>query len=259
MEKNLGTVLKELRKKKKLTAKETSDKLLSMGYEISDKTLSGYETGIRMPNADVFMALCKIYDCKNILEMFSFINADYSIPTDDEWNMIEKYRLISKFSSDGASVVDTILDREYSIAEKLKKQSEKIQKISMEVPEKIVPKRILAYYGKIAAAGKSYGFDDMIAGTIECHLTENSQRADYAIGVSGDSMEPTFYDGDIVYVKKNANLNIGDIGIFQKDNGIYIKEVGENGLISHNKTYKPMVNGGTVICLGKVLGKVESD
>lgn len=260
MEKNLGTVLKELRKKKKLTAKETTDELLSMGYEISEKTISGYETGIRMPNADIFMALCKIYDCKNILEMFSFINADYSIPTDEEWDIIEKYRLITKHSPDGASVVDTVLDREYAIAEKLreqKEQLEKVQRMDMEVAEEIVPRRIIAYYGKIAAAGKSYGFEDVLAGTLECPLTDESERADYAIGVSGDSMEPTFFDGDIVYVAKNSIPEIGDIGIFQKDNGIYIKEVGENELISHNSQYKPIVNNGDILCLGKVVGKAE--
>lgn len=257
---SLGVVLKELRKKKKLTAKETADRLSSLGYEISEKTISGYETGIRMPNADVFMALCTIYDCKNILEMFSFIKADHSILTDSEWEMVEKYRFISTHSPDGASVVDTVLDREFSIAEKIreqKEQLEQIQKMDMEVAEEFIPKRILAYYGKIAAAGKSYGFDDVIAGTIECPLTDESQRADYAIGVSGDSMEPTFYDGDIVYVSKNAHLGIGDIGIFQKDNGIYIKEVGENELISHNPEYKPIVNNEDILCLGKVVGKVE--
>ena len=123
MGEHLGSTLKELRKKKKLTAKETVDKLSSLGYEISEKTISGYETGIRMPNADVFMALCTIYDCKNILEMFSYIKADHSILTDSEWEMIEKYRFISTYSIDGASVVGTILDREYSIADKLSKQS----------------------------------------------------------------------------------------------------------------------------------------
>ncbi len=86
-----------------------------------------------MPNADIFMALCKIYDCKNILEMFSFINADYSIPTDEEWDIIEKYRFISTNSPDGASVVDTVLDREYAIAGKLKEQNEKIIELT-EIP-----------------------------------------------------------------------------------------------------------------------------
>lgn len=177
-------------------------------------------------------------------------------------HIVDKYRFISTHSPDGASVVDTVLDRECEIAKKLKEQKEqleKIQKMDTEVAEKIVPKRILAYYGKIAAAGKSYGFDDVIAGTIECPLTDESQRADYVIGISGDSMEPTFCDGDIVYVSKTALPGIGDIGIFQKDNGIYIKEVGENELISHNPDYKSIVNNGDILCLGKVIGKIEED
>lgn len=255
MEKNLGTVLKELRKKKKLTAKETSDKLLSMGYEISDKTLSGYETGIRMPNADVFMALCKIYDCKNILEMFSFIKADYSIPTDTEWNIIEKYRSLDDY---GKETVDIALDREAQRTQSIKNLSDQADRLRTELSTSRTLTRYFTYYGKIAAAGASFGFDDIVAaGVKELPITDENRDADYLIGVSGDSMEPTFYDGDIVYVKKTDHLNVGDIGIFQKDNGIYIKEAGENGLISHNKKYKPMINGGDVIFLGKVIGKVE--
>jgi phage repressor protein C with HTH and peptisase S24 domain len=88
-------------------------------------------------------------------------------------------------------------------------------------------------------------------------LDKANENADYTIGVSGDSMEPTYYDGDIVYVQKATHLNVGEIGIFQKDNCIYIKEVEENGLVSRNKKYKPMTDGGDVICLGKVLGRVE--
>lgn len=168
-----------------------------------------------------------------------------------EYERIKKYRFISTHSPDGAIVVDTVLDREYAIAQQIDGKDKEIKELKKE----IIPKRILAYYGKIAAAGKSYGFEDVIAGTIEFPLTEESQRADYAIGVSGDSMEPTYFDGDVVYVQKTTNLNIGDIGIFQKDNGIYIKEVGENELISHNTEHKPILNNGDILCLGKVIGK----
>lgn len=170
-----------------------------------------------------------------------------------EYERIKKYRFISTHSPDGASVVDTVLDREYTIAEQLEKKSERI--INLE--ERLIPKRIFSYHGKIASAGTSYGFDDITSGTIEVPLEKADENADYTIGISGDSMEPTYYDGDIVYVQKATHLNIGDVGIFQKDNCIYIKEVGENGLISHNSKYKPMTDGGDVVCLGKVLGKVE--
>lgn len=256
--KNIGKTLKELRLKSGLTQKQAYEHI-----GVAQSTFSSWEVGKAEPPNDVFMKLCDLYNVKNILQTFGYdgYNEDGSLQLNmEEVDIIEKYRLIKKYSPDGKIVVDTVLDREYAIAEKLreqKEQLEKARKMDMEVAEEIVPRRILAYYGKIAAAGKSYGFDDVIAGTIECPLTDESQRADYAIGVSGDSMEPTFFDGDIVYVAKNSIPEIGDIGIFQKDNGIYIKEVGENELISHNSEYKPIVNNGDIICLGKVVGKVE--
>lgn len=254
MDRSLGIVLKELRKKKKFTAKETADRLSSLGYEISEKTISGYETGIRMPNADIFMALCTIYDCKNILEMFSFIKADYSIPTDSEWKMIEKYRFISAHSPDGASVVDTVLNREYAIAKQLTEKNGRIKELEKE----LIPKRIFAYYGKIAAAGTSVEFSGMTAGLKSYPENDINANADYVIGVSGASMEPEYYDGDIVYVQKTEHLNVGNIGIFQKNNNIYIKKVGENGLISLNPKYPSLTADDDIITvLGRVLGKAE--
>ena len=248
-----GEKIKEARKQKNLTQKQLADLIGAAHNSISD-----WENNKNKPDPDTIELLCGALK----------ITPNYLLAsTEDDFSpkeklLIKKYRFISTHSPDGAVVVDTVLDREYAIAEKLreqKEQLEKVQRMDVEVAEEIVPKRILAYYGKIAAAGKSYGFDDVIAGTIECPLTDESQRADYAIGVSGDSMEPTFYDGDIVYVAKNSIPEIGDIGIFQKDNGIYIKEVGENELISHNSEYKPIVNNGDILCLGKVVGKVEND
>lgn len=95
--------------------------------------------------------------------------------------------------------------------------------------------------------------------TKEYYLTDDNKCADCTIGVSENFMEKTYYDGDIVFVKKQNHINIGDIGIFQKDNQIYIKEAGENGLFSHNPSYNPINDESEVICLGKVLCKVTED
>lgn len=263
MEKNLGTVLKELRKKKKLTAKETTDELLSMGYEISEKTISGYETGIRMPNADIFMALCKIYDCKNILEMFSFINADYSIPTDEEWDIIEKYRLITKYSPDGAVVVDTVLDREYAIAEKLreqKEQLEKARKMDMEVAEEIVPFRIISYHQKLASAGNGQVvFDDGAVDRIQIPDIKKYKRVSYAIGVNGKSMEPLYHDGDILLIEPTCQVEIGEIGIFIVDGEAFVKKLGNGELISLNKGHGNIALTEYSNCMGRVVDKLKND
>lgn len=260
MEKNLGNVLKELRKSKKLTAKEVAEELLQMGYEISDKTISGYETGIRMPNADIFMALCKIYNCKNILEMFSFIEADYSIPTDDEWNLIEKYRLISKHSPDGAKVIDTVLDREYSIADKIKKQEDQIKKADMQATKEFVPARIISYHQKLASAGNGQViFDDTAVDRIKIPDIPKYKRVSYAIGVNGHSMEPLYYDGDILLIEPTCKIEVGEIGIFIVDGQAYVKKLGVGELISLNKGYGNISLTEYSNCMGRVVDKLQKD
>ena len=47
------------------------------------------------------------------------------------------------------------------------------------------------------------------------------------------------------------------MGIFQKDDSACIKRIEEDGLLSENPAYKPMTDDSDVICLGKVIGKVE--
>lgn len=252
MERSLGAVLKELRKKKKLTAKETADELCSMGYEISDKTLSGYETGIRMPNADVFMALCKIYDCKNILEMFSFINADYSIPTDDEWNMIEKYRFISTHSPDGAKVVDTILNREYYIAEQLKQATSTI----IEMPTTSDTGRLIEYYRSVSAGTGQIIFDDVYSERITIPNNPKYRCVAYAVKVNGHSMEPIYSDGDILLIEPTCEIAIDEIGIFNVGGQAYVKKLGHGELISLNKDYENIKLTEESSCMGRVVDKL---
>lgn len=103
-------------------------------------------------------------------------------------------------------------------------------------------------------------FSDIAAGVRAYPENEINKNADYVIGVNGDSMDPEYSDGDIVYVQKTDHIETGDIGIFQKGNNIYIKKAGENGLISLNPNYPPLTaDGDRIIVLGKVLGKAEEN
>lgn len=58
---NVSAILKEKRKELGLSVKTVIDELLSHGVDISDKTLYGWESGHRQPDADTFLVLCKIY------------------------------------------------------------------------------------------------------------------------------------------------------------------------------------------------------
>jgi len=87
--------------------------------------------------------------------------------------------------------------------------------------------------------------------------TREAEKASFAVRVSGDSMEPTFYNDDIVFVTKAQRVDIGEIGVFQMDNEGYIKEWGDMELISHNPKYPPIPATSEVVCRGKVIGKAE--
>jgi len=86
-----------------------------------------------------------------------------------------------------------------------------------------------------------------------------------AINVSGDSMEPTFSYGDIVFINRSKN-DIGRGGIFtiNTEHGLFIKRVqrrvdGKVDIISDNKDY-PMqtINANDMEVVGRVVGRFGS-
>ena len=79
--------------------------------------------------------------------------------------------------------------------------------------------------------------------------------------VCGQSMEPTFLDGDRVLVQHTKELREGEIGIFLVDNEGYIKEYRKDGLHSHNPEYRTMTfhEDQSVRCIGRVIGKVKEE
>ena len=94
---------------------------------------------------------------------------------------------------------------------------------------------------------------------IEVVSTPESEMADFAITVVGESMSPNFHDGDIVLVKEQPEIEIGQIGIFICNNEGFIKEAGRDRLISHNPKFDDIYpsENSEIICEGLVLGIAE--
>ena len=248
-EQSISIFLKQLRKTSGLSANEVVSQLKKYGVEISSKTLYGYENDASMPNANVFVALCRIYKCDNPMNVFGSPSMSSS-----EVEHIKKYRSLDSY---GQETVDTILEREITRVKELTQKDDRIKEL--EVRPIIIEKhegvalRIYTYLRKIACAGNGFYFDDIPTETIEAPYLEG---AEFIVGVNGDSMEPTYKDGDLVYVEKRQIIETGEIGIFIVNNECFIKEAGEDGLISHNPKY-PMIPGTENIqCIGKVLAKV---
>lgn len=90
--------------------------------------------------------------------------------------------------------------------------------------------------------------------------------ADFAVRISGDSMEPYIADGARVYVSRTTELTDGDVGIFFADGDMKCKQYCEDTfgniyLFSLNRARKDAdmtifaSSGLTVFCFGKVLMK----
>ena len=164
--------------------------------------------------------------------------------TVNELNYIKKYRALDEHGKD---MVDTVLQKEYE------RRTEHAKEFIMLQPPILVP-----YYGHVASAGTGqYVFDDIPPEMIEIENEMDNMHVDFAIGVNGDSMEPTYHDGDTLLIKKQSEIHIGEIGIFMINGEAFVKELGDSVLISHNKEYSDIKIKKDIICMGKVIGKYE--
>ncbi len=117
----------------------------------------------------------------------------------------------------------------------------------------------LDMYDMPVSAGRGACIDYAKAETIQVPRTYETEQANYMVRISGNSMEPRFEDGDVVLVKAVPTVDKGDIGIFVVNGQAYIKELGENELISLNPKYDniPLLENDSGYCQGKVIGIVD--
>lgn len=245
---NIGSVLGTIRKEKGLTRKEVSNKLHDFGIDISDKTLYGYECGRTTANADMFLALCKIYGITDIFSTFGYdgYNEDGSLSLNMyEVDMVEKYRTLDTYGKDA---VDSVLTIEYERC-RIKEEP------SSYIPDNIRP---IDYYMKNASAGSGQVvFDDTVVERITIPDIPKYKRVAYAIGVNGNSMEPLYHDGDMLLIEPTVDMGIGEIGIFIVDGDAYVKKLGNGELISLNKDYSNIPLTEYTSCMGRVVDNLS--
>ena len=77
------------------------------------------------------------------------------------------------------------------------------------------------------SAGTGVRLDDDSFEMADFDEDEIPEGADYSIIISGNSMEPKYHDGQVIWVKKCSSLKPGDIGVFVIDGEGYIKKYEE--------------------------------
>ena len=97
------------------------------------------------------------------------------------------------------------------------------------------------YYDHPASAGTGQYLNDVRVERIELPVDVD---ADFVIPIKGDSMEPDYHDGDLVFIQTSVDLNDGVIGVFNYNGDAYIKQLfidkEQAHLHSLNAAYKDM-------------------
>jgi len=119
--------------------------------------------------------------------------------------------------------------------------------------------RILPLYTLSVSAGTGEWLDGADFEPVEVG-EEVSTLADFGVRIAGDSMEPRFVSGQIVWVRRQSELKTGEIGIFLYNGAGYCKKLFRSGdtteLHSLNPRYMPIRVEETdeLRLFGKVVG-----
>ena len=125
------------------------------------------------------------------------------------------------------------------LEKQLLEQNEKETKIN-EVSE-VIQLYSYNYYDHPASAGTGQYLNDVRVERIELPVDID---ADFVIPIKGDSMEPDYHDGDLVFIQTSVDLTDGVIGVFNYNGDAYIKQlvIDEDQAYLHslNPEYKDM-------------------
>lgn len=230
--------LKEARLNLGYTQEQLADKL-----GMAKSTIAGYEKGTREPNILTVQGIMNALKIDaNFLWQDEMEDSLELIVSSHEWDLIKKYRNLDNY---GVNAIDTLLDIEYTRCIVKEEQSEYC-------PTVMKP----SYHANLSAGTGLFVFDDVPSK--QEPVPSEFEYIDFIIGVSGDSMEPTYNDGDKVMIVKQSKINFGEVGAFMVNGEAFIKELGNDCLISHNEKYAPIQFNESmrIDCIGKVVGKL---
>ena len=232
---HVGKKLTEIRQKHGLTLTAFSELLGGYGLSIQPRGLKKWELGESIPNTYQFLAICHALNIEDGVSFFTGSPAKAQELNDEGLKKLREYKQ------------DLIASGRYNPQAKI---HNKIRCVDM--PISLLP----------ASAGPGAFLDEQNFELQSFPESSIPVNADFGVRVSGDSMEPVYRDGQIVWIQRCSELHPGEVGLFLYDGDGYIKVYDEqepdemyrdsyvdtNGilhmqpvLISYNENYDPKV------------------
>ena len=220
-------------------------KELASRIGVTANAISNWENGRSRPDINLLSGLCDALEV-TLYDLLGLEGPSLQY-TAGEQLLIDRYRDLTpghKLAVDG--LVDTLY--------------------SSQISEQPVPKiRELVYYGRSLSAGPGDPTEFEDEGTpIFLYSSRQVDRSDCVFTVNGNSMEPTYHNGDMVLVSRipdAPDLQYGEVGAFIAGNETYIKVCGEDELLSLNPDYAPIKfdESTPVYLIGRVMGILDPE
>ena len=230
---------------------------LSKDLGISESVISSWKRNVQKPSIDISVKIAEYFNVTTDYllgvtenpETSAAKGQDYS---KDETDLVSTYRQLTPNSK---QIVQTVAQMELRHVRAVKQG---------ETPIKVTKKRgeMLKVYNQPAAAGygnylSDNGDEDYEMVSVPCIPC----GVEFGIRIQGDSMLPDMDDGDIVFVKRQPSIEIGETGIFIYDGDAYCKKLVYRDntyyLRSNNSKYKDIeLFGDDIYCVGKVIDVV---
>lgn len=204
---HIGTLIANMRTKKGLSLVKFSALLEQYGVKISKSAISKWETG------ETTVSCYQLIAITQALEMDCDLSLFMSQGTTPELND-EGLRKVADYKA------DLIASGKYKPETKA---GHIIKFIDMPVSDLAV------------SAGTGAFLDEGNFHMVSFPEASVPKGADFGVRVSGDSMEPVYHDGQIVWVQQCDRVRVGEVGVFIYDGEGYLKVYDEQDPIDSNK------------------------
>ena len=226
------------RKQRGITQKE-----LAKEVGITASTMTDYMKLRSAPSFGVIQKLADYFGVKKSDIDTTFKEESPSLPDASDLLTQQITDKVVQLTPDNKKIVlrtsEELLERQKANGEMYTEQNEEETKIN-EVSE-VIQLYSYDYYDHAASAGTGQYLNDVRVERIELPVDID---ADFVIPIKGDSMEPDYHDGDLVFIQTSVELNDGVIGVFNYNGEAYIKQLvidkDQAYLHSLNPAYKDM-------------------
>lgn len=249
----VGEHIKKVRLKKKLSQKALGEKL-----GMSQQMIAQYENGERNPKLETLKKIAGVLNV-SLLDLGIIPDELNQLFMQLDQQGVTKY--IHGATNELAQIINSLENLNNLGQQKILAYTKDLSKIPEYQKDPTSKDKVVVLpYFQTGVSARSGIFipGNVLKAQVELPAIPEYEAANFAIDVSSDSMEPDFLNDDIALVQSNAKIFPGDVGVFVVNGNVFIKELGDNMLISRNKKYNaiPIHESDNVVCMGKVIGKV---